>query len=387
MTSPASSAARVRDVAVIGGGLAGCATAYYLARDGVDVILVEGRDLNTQASGSNAGSLHAQIPHDPFANKGQAWAEVFAPTVALLARSIAIWRGLENELGSDLEVSLKGGLLVAGNEKEMAEIERKAAIERAQGLDVRLLDREGVRAVAPYLVDGLAGGAFCPDEGKANPLAVTPAFARAAERAGATILRDRPVQALERAGGAFRIATGGGDILARRVVNAAGSQAGRVAAMVTARPLGIQAFPIQVSASERVAAMVPHLVYFAGEKLTLKQNGAGSLLIGGGWEARLDARGHPVVDPLSLMRNLAVARRVMPGLEGVRIVRSWAAFVNGTDDWKPILGEMPGVPGFFVNFFPWMGFTAGPVAARITASLVQGKAPPVDMDLSPFLLG
>ena len=76
---------------------------------------------------------------------------------------------------------------------------------------------------------------------------------------------------------------------------------------------------------------------------------------------------------------------VVPKLADIRIVRSWAAIVNGTADWKPVLGEVPGVPGFFLAFFPWMGFTAGPVAARIVASLVQGRRPPIDLDLSPFL--
>ena len=66
---------RGTDVLVIGGGLAGAATAYYLAREGVAVLLVERFDLNTQASGSNAGSIHAQIPMEPFLTKGEAWVD------------------------------------------------------------------------------------------------------------------------------------------------------------------------------------------------------------------------------------------------------------------------------------------------------------------------
>ena len=111
------------DVIVIGGGLTGCATAYYLAADGVSVTLVERSELNTLASGSNAGSLHAQIPHDPFVNKGENWARTFSPTIGLLSRSIAMWRDLPELLGIDLEVSLKGGLLVAPNAEQMRDIE------------------------------------------------------------------------------------------------------------------------------------------------------------------------------------------------------------------------------------------------------------------------
>ena len=67
-------------------------------------------------------------------------------------------------------------------------------------------------------------------------------------------------------------------------------------------------------------------------------------------------------------------------LAEARITRSWPAIVNGTADWRPVIGEVPGRPGFFVSLFPWMGFTAGPIAARITAELVLGRRPSVDLE-------
>ncbi|WP_174803158.1 NAD(P)/FAD-dependent oxidoreductase [Martelella limonii] len=373
------------DVIVIGGGLAGAATAFYLARDGVDVTLLERADLNTVASGSNAGSLHAQIPHDPFVRKGDAWAAAYASTVGLLARSVDMWRGLGEELGADLEVKLGGGLLVARTQADMAAIERKAVFERSQGLEIRILDRADLSREAPYVADSLIGGAFCPQEGKANPFAVAPAFARAAIRHGATINRMTEVRGIDRERDGYAVSTERGVFRARRVVNAAGSDAGKIAAMLGANLADVQAFPIQVSVSERIAPLIPHLLYCASDKLTLKQNGVGSLLIGGGWEADIGPNGTPVANPQSLRRNMQVALSVVPALGDIRIVRSWAAFVNGTDDWKPIFGELPGLPGFFVNFFPWMGFTGGPVAARLVASMVQGREAPFDIDLAPFL--
>jgi glycine/D-amino acid oxidase-like deaminating enzyme len=377
---------RRADVLVIGGGLAGAATAYYLAKDGVGVTLVERGDLNSLASGSNAGSLHAQIPHEPFLHNGENWTRRFAPTLGLLRRSIELWGGLGEELGADLEVSLKGGLLVAQNDVELRDVERKAVFERAAGLEVEILGRSELHARAPYLSDRLVGAGFCPGEGKANPLAATPAFAIAASRLGAEVYRGTEVTAISRETFAFAVETTRGTFGALRVVDAAGADAGRIAAMV-GLSLPVEAHPIQVSVTEPVAPLVPHLVYSAGEKLTLKQTPVGSLLIGGGWPARLHPRtGKPITDPLTLRQNLAVALGVVPALAPIRVVRSWAAVVNGTADWLPILGEAPGVPGFFVNFFPWMGFTAGPIAARIVASLVQGKVPPVDLDLAPFLI-
>ena len=368
------------EVLIIGGGLAGCATAYYLAREGVEVTLIERYDLNTQASGCNAGSIHAQIPHEPFVTQGDGWATTFAPTIPLMLESIRIWAGLEAELGCDLEVSIGGGILVAETEAQLRDVARKATIERAHGLTVEMLSHDDLRRLAPYVSERAVGGAFCPTEGKANPLKVTPAFARAAQRHGARILTGTTLTGLAPDGNGYLAQTSRGAIRARRVVNSAGAEAGRVAALLGLE-LPIEGHPIQVNVTEPVETFMTHLVYFAGEKLTLKQARNGSLLIGGGWPARWGAAGdHLVVNLDSLRANLRVARTVVPRLGSVRLLRVWPAIVNGTADWKPILGEVPRLPGFFMNMFPWMGFTAGPISARSTAELVMGRKPFMDLE-------
>lgn len=371
------------DAIVIGGGIAGCATAYYLARDGVDVLLVEAAELNTFASGSNAGSLHAQIPHEPFVEKGEDWAHAFAPALRLFTASLNLWRTLEAELDADLEIAFGGGLLTASDQNQMRQIERKASIERAAGLEIELLDRDSLHELAPYMSERMIGGAFCAIEGKANPLIAAPAFAAAAQRKGAEIRRHEAVLAVVREGESYSVVTCRGSYSAGCVIDAAGVETGSVAAQLGAK-LAIEAFPIQVSVTEPAEKFLPHLVYFAREKLTMKQTRLGTILIGGGWPARLDARGRPTSDPHTLARNLAVALEVVPAIGSLNLIRTWAAFVNGTEDWMPIIGELPGAPGFFINYVPWMGFTAGPAAARITASLAQRKPPPFDFDIAAF---
>ena len=283
-----------------------------------------------------------------------------------------MWAGLSEELGTDLEVSLTGGLLVAETEAQLGLVERKAAIERAQGIEIAILGRDDLRAMAPYVSERMIGGAYCPTEGKANPLRAAPAFARAARRLGATILPMTALAGLETTPGGWLAQTGAGPITAGRVVNAAGADAGQVAAMV-GQSLPIAGFPLQVTVTEPVAPLVPHLIYSAAGKLTLKQMANGTCLIGGGWPSTLDDDGRLTVNPNSLSANMDTALAVVPALARARIARTWPAVVNGTPDWRPIIGEAPGRRGFFNNLFPWMGFTAGPIAARMTADLVMGR--------------
>lgn len=370
------------DLLVIGGGLAGCATAYFATRLGASVALLERRDLNLAASGSNAGSIHAQIPFDPFRQMGEQWARDYARTIPLFMASIRRWGELEDELDGSLGVSARGGLMVAADDGDMALLERKVAIEREAGLPVELWDRSRLASEAPFLNPGIAGASFCPIEGKADPFKATPLFARRAAERGATIVRNAEVMRIDRDAAGFSVHSDAGVYRADRLVNAAGADAAAIGRMVGV-DVALEGHPIQVSVTEKRPALLPWLVYFTGEKLTLKQSADGGYLIGGGWPANANG-GRPSVNLASLARNLSIAEEVMPGLSGVSVVRSWAAVVNGTADWQPILGEAPGVPGFFFNLFPWMGFTAAPAISEAIAHLALGRKP--ELDLAPFSL-
>jgi sarcosine oxidase, subunit beta len=364
------------DILVVGGGLAGCAVAYFLSRDGMEVTLIERQDINSLASGSNAGSLHAQIPFEPFLLEGEGWARQFATVVPLLVESIRLWKGLSEELGVDLEVSTAGGLLVAETDGEMEDIRRKFAIERDCGLDIHLIGREELARLAPYLTRDAVGAAFCPIEGRANPLVAAPAFARRAQAKGVRILRRTGLLKLDTTPQGFIASTEKGPVHARRVVNCAGAEAGAIAEQL-GLTFAIDGHPIQVNVTEPVAPLVDQLVYAAGDRLTLKQSHHGSFLIGGGWPARRDINtGMLRVDPASVVGNLKVAVRLVPDLAGVQLLRTWPAIVNGTPDWMPILGEVPRVRGFHMCVVPWLGFSGGPAAARLVADQIMGRKPP-----------
>ncbi|MCF3933221.1 FAD-binding oxidoreductase [Acuticoccus sp. M5D2P5] len=362
------------DIAIIGGGITGCATAHRLAEGGAEVMVLERGEIAALASAANAGSLHAQIPFDPFLNKGEDWARAYAPVTRIMSAAVDAWKEVETMLGVSLEVAVKGGLLVASNAAAMRAAERKAAIEAEAGLDVAIWSASDLRREAPYLAPDHVGAVFCANEGKANPLLAGRAFATAASRRGAVIRRDTEVLALERRAGRWHLRLDGDCVEAEIVVNAAGTDAARVASLAGV-PFAAEGYPIQSCVTERAGPVVPHLVYATREKLTLKQTATGSLIIGGGWPSRRIGDAPPTVDPRNLLRNLEVATATMPSLAHLRIVRSWAAIVNGTEDWMPIIGEADGAPGFWNAYFPWMGFTAAPIVARWVADgILDGRA-------------
>ncbi|MEO0384445.1 MAG: FAD-binding oxidoreductase [Pseudomonadota bacterium] len=366
------------DVLVIGGGITGLMTAWNLAEAGASVTLVEAGDLGTQASGANAGSLHLQIQYPEFAAYGEEWAQAYGPCLGFLKDSLALWQELSDRVGEDLDVKLGGGVVVAQTDAQMDVVARKAAIEGEHGVETSLLTRDELRIMAPYLSEKAIGGGYCALEGKANPLRATPAVAAAAQGAGVTIHRNTTVLGIAKEIEDFEIVTSRGSFRAKRVVNAAGAKAGHVAAMLGV-DIEIDGFPLQVTVTEPVAPLIPHLVYSAAGKLSLKQAANGGCIIGGGWPAAKRLDGTLATDPASLTGNMGVAADVVPKLGAMRAVRSWTAWVNGTPDWRPILGEVPDQPGFFLALFPWVGFSAAPMTAQLTAELVLGKRPSVPL--------
>lgn len=362
------------EVLVVGGGIVGLMTAWYLAQDGVGVALVDARDFGTQASGANAGSIHLQIQYPEFVAYGEDWGRLYAPCLRLLKASLALWQELPAQVGEDLDVKLAGGLVVATTEAQMRRIEAKARVEATEGVETVVLGREELRRLAPYLGKDAIGAGFCAMEGKANPLRATPAIAAAAARAGAVLRPGTAVTGLEAVPGGFVAQTSKGPIRAGRVVNAAGAEAARLASMLGVK-IALEGFPLQVTVTEPLAPFIPHLVYSAAGKLSLKQAANGGCIIGGGWPARQRPGGGLVTDPRSLAGNMVMAAGVVPAMARVRALRSWTAWVNGTADWRPIIGEAPNVPGFILALFPWVGFSAGPMTARIAADFAQGRPP------------
>ena len=381
------------DVLVVGGGLAGCALAYYLARSGVEVVLVERGELNREASGTNAGSFHFQVAiHQLTGAQTANVRERLNTEVRLHAEAAEVWKGLERELDGHLDIHFTGGLMVAETEGELRLLHEKRVIEEEAGLDIEILEGDELRGFAPYLAEDLLGASFCRQEGHANPAVAAPLYALRAAQAGAAIRTNAGVTQIESdpGGGAhgFTVTTAAGRIRANRIVNAAGAWANELAALSGLRlPLRSEGLHLNVTEPREhvLAPMVQHI----GRRLTLKQTANHTFIIGGGWPARPEPAPQRYSTRWeSMAGNVAIAMRVVPLLADVRIVRTWSGVMAFTDDLAPIVGESARVAGYH-TLIATTGFTLSPLMARLLAeSMATGRstipaAYAVDRDARP----
>jgi len=370
------------DVVVIGGGIYGCSTAYFLARFGVSVTLVDAADLGAGASGANAGNIHLQLSPFSHAGKSDAWLAEFAQTLPFFTQSLALWKQLARELRADLELRCPGGIMVAENAQQLHRLEEKVALERAHGLPISIIGREALGHLAPYLSDRLLGATYCPDEGMANALTSVTALADCARLRGTTVLENAAVTRLEQEDAGWTVTTSAATLRCRRVVIAAGKSSGAVAGLAGLHlPLAHRV--IQMVATEACQPFVQHLVYHGEERLTLKQVANGNILIGGGWSATEDkVFGRPAVLGESVVGSLALAQRIVPQLADALVIRTWAGPNIYTPDGRPILGAVPGREGLFTAVCNTYGFTLGPLCGLVVAEMIAGAAP--SFDATPF---
>lgn len=367
------------DVVVVGGGIAGTALAYYLAREGVEVVLLERGELNREASGTNAGSFHLQIAiHQLTAWETANVSDRLLAEVRLHVEAARLWHLLEDELRGPLDLHVTGGLMVAETGAELRLLHDKHAIEQEAGLETHVLTGAELAGFAPYLATDLTGATWCPLEGHANPLYAAPLFALRAAGAGAAIRTGAEVRAVEStpdaSAGRFEITTSEGSIRANRIVNAAGAWAGDLAGLSGIR-LPLRREGLHVNVTEPRPRLIEPLVQHIGRRLTLKQSADHTFIIGGGWPA------HPERAPArysttwaSAAGNAAVAVRVVPQLADVSVVRTWSGVMAFTDDLSPIVGESAQLPGYHVCIAT-TGFTLGPLVARqLAESMTGGRA-------------
>ena len=296
---------------------------------------------------------------------------------------MALWQEIQRDTGEDLEMKVCGGLMLAENERDIEFLKGKIALEKSRGIEAELIGANELRALEPCIGDVAIAAEWCPGEGKINPLKGTYAVVAKAKAMGARFRRGSNVAAIERDGTHWKVTTSRGEIRARRVVNTAGPWAAR------GRPHGGR----RHSRARRAAADGRHRAHGAHAVAPRRLRRSSSHPEADGLGRLHDRRrldGGPrraaqaVARPARQCRGQPVDRqpRAVPALADLHAIRIWAG-MNVNIDRAPILGEVPGLPGFY-NCVSSNGYTLAPVLARLTAEMLAGRS--TSLPVAPFLL-
>ncbi len=348
------------EIVIVGGGVMGLAIAYYLARRGLeDVVVLERGYLAEGASGRNGGGVRQQ------------WSTEM--NIRLMQDSVELCRRFAVDVGVNVWFRQGGYLFLARSPKEVARLEKNIAIQNRCGVATRMLDAEEAREIVPELdITGIAGAAYNPTDGILFPWPLLWGYARQAAAHGARIFTQPAVTGLEPvAGGGYRVTTTRGTVHGRRVINACGAWSPKLAKMIG---VDVPTYPIrhEICSSEPLKPFLRPMVSELASGLYCSQSMRGEI-VGG---VTLPGHGSTYAMGSTLEFLATYARRLvrlMPILGDIKILRQWAGPYDQSPDGNPILGPAPGHPDFFLACgFVGHGFMMAPIVAKLYAEWLTG---------------
>ena len=408
-------------VTVIGGGVIGVATAWYLARAGHRVLLCEKGRIAGEQSSRNWGWVRQQCRDEA--------------ELPIMMESNRIWRELAREIDCDVGFRQHGVLYIAESGRELARYEDWVRLAAGHGLESVLLTAAEVREKLPSLRGEWLGGVLTPSDGRAEPFEAVPALARDCRRRGVTIIEGCAVRGLELSAGRLSaVVTESGSVRCDSVVLAGGAWSSMFLGN-----LGVR-FP-QLTVKSTAARTAPVADFFSGSAscrglaFRRRQDGGYTVAPSGfqehmiscdsvrflrpfghvlkrSWnDIRLrfgaDAPGgrcyprrwrldqatpferqrvlNPEPDPALLRMLMKRMGDRIPLLAGTSLAECWAGMIDTTPDVVPVIDAVEAVPGLYLGSgFSGHGFGIGPAAGRILADMVQGN--PAGHDLARFRL-
>lgn len=361
---------RTADVIIIGGGIMGCSTAYRLAKLGLDVIVLEKKEIGNGGSCRNAGGVR-QSARDP-------------KELQLAMYAVAnIWPTLSEELGVDVEYHQKGNIRLGLTEKDVKILENHTAKSTKVGLDVKMISGDEAREICPYMSDEIIAASWCPTDGHANPLKTTLGFYKRALDLGVTFISGVEVLGIKKIKGEARIVeTDDGDYEGGQILLCAGYDSRRIANTV-----GIDA-PVERQVNEvLVTEAMPHMfdimLGVAGGEFYGHQSEHGSFVLGGnsGLQAFTSNTDHFMTNSLTAPCISRGIMKYFPCLKNVKVVRTWAGYYDQCIDVLPIIDNIKEVPGLTVAFgFSGHGFGISPaVSIALSELMTTGKSTTIDI--------
>ena len=360
------------DVAVVGGGVMGCATALRLAQRGLSVTVVERGIPGAEASSAAAGIL------------GPQWeAEAPGPLLDLGLRSRALYPSFASELrelaGIDVGYARSGLVDVALDEAGERALSARRAWQAARGLRAELVSGARLAELEPGLGPAVRCALWLADEGHVNARSLARALSQAAAIAGARFLQGRYVRrvVMGPGGRAAGVELDGETLEAGTVVVAAGSWSGLVEGGGVPPPV-VRPARGQMVAIEMRPPQFRHVIAAHGRGyLVPRTDGvalAGSTLEMVGFRKEVTVAG--------LSDILAMVRALLPALDHAPVVETWSNFRPYTEDHLPVIGATP-VPGLVLATGHYRyGILLTPITAQLVAELVTTGASSVD--LTPF---
>lgn len=362
------------DVIIIGGGVVGCAAAYYLAKAGhSNVIVLEAtKSIGHGGSSRNGGGVRQSgrdVRELPYAMYGIKH----------------LWPTLSEELGVDVEYTQKGNLRLGKTEAHLKKLKTLADNAQSVGLDVRMVDAKEVQEICPYLSKDIIGASWCPTDGHANPLTTTLGYYKRALEMGVRFYTDAPVTKLRKIRGKVRqVVIKDGTVLeAEQIILAAGYESRYIA-----RTIGVDIPMTRLIDECLVTEMQPKMFDImlgtAGADFYGHQSHHGSFVFGSdsGYEevTDMDDPSKLVTNSLTLSASCRAIMDYVPALKDAKVVRSWCGWLDDAFDGVPFISKVEEAPGLILACgFTGHGFGTAPAVGLMLSQMVAGEETIVDI--------
>ncbi|WP_343032553.1 FAD-binding oxidoreductase [Tritonibacter litoralis] len=359
---------------ILGGGLMGTATAYFLTKRGARVTLIERGQIGAGATVASFGNIRRSgryLPQMPLAN-----------------RSLALWSQLEAWLDLDVEFRPTGHLRLIFDQDGLSMMQqfRKDAME--WGLTLEVLEPKDIQRRFPGLGPEAVAASYSPDDGSANPRLIAPAFAAAAARNGARLHEQVCVSDIQHKDDGFAVKTTAGTFQADTLLNCAGAWGAYIAGHFGEK------VPITLAGPQMgVTEPLPHRilpvvgVWSKSHGAYLRQVERGNVVFGGAVaRSQVGEDGYAKVNPCALPTQMKEVVKLVPALREATIIRQWSGVEGYIDDMLPVMGSSHTTKRLFHAFgFCGHGFQLGPGVGDAMAELITTGT--CSTPLSPFDIG